>query len=220
MQKILKPEKSVVIVDDRERNSVISNYLEQKGLSLKFVRLTVGDYIISERVCIERKTADDFVNSIINARVFNQIETLKDNYSKPILIIEGNSFRETMNENAIKAAISTLVTKYDVSLVMTKNEKDTAKTVYWLTKKEQEEYKFEVGIKSKKKPKEIKKLQEHILSSFPGISTVLSRRLLEHFKSVKAVMNASESELAKVKGVNKKQARRIHDLLNQKYEDD
>ncbi len=220
MQKILKSEKSIVIVDDREKNTNITNYLEEKGLVINFIRLDVGDYVISERVCIERKTADDFVNSIIDGRVFRQIETIKINYPKAVLLIEGNNFRRSMNENAIKAAISTLVVKYDASVIMTKDEDDTAKIIYWLARKEQEDNKNDISIVKKKKPKDVRKLQEHVLLSFPGISTVLSKRLLEHFRSIKSVMNATEEELIKVKRISEKQVKKIHALLNEKYEVD
>ncbi len=216
MQQILKPyKKSIVLADDRERNSSIANFLEKMGLAVRFLRLNVGDYIISERVCVERKTSNDFVNSIINGRVFQQMQDIRRNYNKPVLIIEGSSFRETMNENALKAALSVLIVQYDASVLMTTDENDSAKTIYWLAKKEQEEDKRFVGIKGKKKPKETVELQEHVLSSLPGISTVLSKRLLKEFKSVKGVMNASESELAKVKGIGKNQAKKLYAIFNE-----
>lgn len=217
MQKILKSNKIVVLADDRERNSLISNFLNEKKITVRFIRLNVGDYIISDRTCIERKSSDDFVSSIVNGRIFEQMEEMKRNFEKPILIIEGRYFREGITENALKGAISTIILQYEIPILMTNDEKDTARTIYWLSKKEQEEFKRGIGIKGKKKPKEMKQLQEHVVASLPGVSTVLSKRLLERFKTLKAVANASETELAKVKGIGEKQAKRLYEILNEKY---
>ena len=55
-----------IIVDNRERNIGIIESLEEQGIDLNFAQLPVGDYIISDRICIERKTASDFESSIMN----------------------------------------------------------------------------------------------------------------------------------------------------------
>jgi Fanconi anemia group M protein len=220
MQEILKPNKIVVLSDDRERNSAVSNFLGEKDVAIKFIRLDVGDYIVSDRTCIERKSSDDFVNSIINGRIFQQMKEMKTNFEKPILIIEGKSFRERITENVLKATMSSIILEFGVPILITDDEKDTARMIYWLAKKEQEEFKRGIGIKGKKKPKEMKQLQEHIVASLPGVSTVLSKRLLGNFKSLKTLANASETELAKVKNIGEKQAKRLHRILNEKYEVD
>ena len=156
IQHILKPKDQVVIfVDFREESSGIKGAIEELGGSVKKIDLKVGDYICSDRVCIERKTSEDFINSIIDGRLFQQAEELIDNFTKPIIIIEGNYFRESMNENAIKATLSSLILDYGISVLTTKDEEDTAKTIYWLAKKEQVESQRPVGIKGKKKPKDI-----------------------------------------------------------------
>lgn len=138
IQHILKPKNQVIIFADfREEGSGIKDLMEEMGVNVKDMDLKVGDYICSDRVCVERKTSDDFINSIIDRRIFKQAEELIDNFTKPVIIIEGNYFRESMNENAIKAALSSLILDYGISVITIKDEEDTAKTIYWLAKREQ-----------------------------------------------------------------------------------
>jgi len=219
MQHILKPKNQVVIfVDFREDNNV-KTLLEKNGGIIKEMNLEVGDYLCSDRLCIEKKTADDFINSIIDGRLFKQLEELKDNFEKPVIIVEGNNFRETMNENAVKSALASIILDYEIPIIMTKNEEDTAKTIYWFSKREQIESERPVGIKGKKKPKDIKKLQEYIISGFPGISTKISKRVLEKFKTIKNFGNATEEELVKIDGIGKALAKKLNKMLNERYAD-
>jgi len=219
MQHILKPKDQVVIFVDSREDGKMEGLIKENGGNVKKMSLKVGDYICSDRVCIERKTSDDFVSSITDGRLFQQAEELIDNFTKPILIIEGNYFRESMNGNAIKAALSSLILDYGISVITTRDEEDTAKTIYWLAKKEQIESQRPIGIKGKKKPKDIKKLQEHIISGFPGVSTKISKRILEEFETIKKFSNATEQELIKIDGIGKALAKKLYKLMNEKYAD-
>ena len=215
-QRILKPSNKVVVIADYREKEVIEN-LKILGASVNEMNLKIGDFVCSEDgVVIERKTHSDFVSSIIDGRMFEQLRYLKENYEKPVIIVEGFSNRE-INESALKATIASLITKFNVSFVNTKNPLDTAKMIYWLAKKEQEDTNKILGFKQGKKPKEMKLLQEFILSSIPGISNVLAKRLLENFGSIEKVFNAPEMELSKIKGIGKKLANKVKKLLSNKY---
>ncbi len=214
-QKILKNENKIVVIADYREKEVISN-LRELGAEVNEMNLEIGDFIASDKIVFERKQHSDFVSSIIDGRIFEQAENLKKNFSKPIVIIEGNSNRE-ITDNALKATIASLLTNYEISLISTKNTHDTAKLIFWTAKKEQEENKNSVVFKVGKKPKSVKRLQEEIVASIPGISAVLSKRLLKHFGSVEKTFSASEQELTKVDGIGRKLAKRIIDVLNKNY---
>jgi Fanconi anemia group M protein len=214
-QMLLKPKgKTVIICDYREREMI--ELLEKIGAVVNERNLEVGDFVCSQRIVIERKTHSDFISSIIDGRIFDQVKALKTNFEKPVILIEGYSVRE-INENALKATIASLVVDYGVSMINTRNPLDTAKTVYWIAKKEQEELKQELAFKVGKKPEDRKKLKEFIVSGIPGVSTVLSKRLLEHFGSVEKIFAASEEELKAVKGIGEKLAKRTRKILTEKY---
>jgi Fanconi anemia group M protein len=218
MQTILKPkDKPIVIVDYRENKHSIKNYLENFGAIVKVLPLEVGDYICSERVCVEKKIGNDFVSSIIDGRLFQQATELKDNFEKPVIIVEGDYYRENMNENAIKSALASIILNYEIPIIMTRGEEETARIIFWLAKREQMISKIGIGIKGKKKPKRLNELQEYVLASLPGISTVLSKRILTKFKSIKNFVKAKESEMMEVKGIGKVLAKRLYRLLNEEY---
>ena len=62
------------------------------GVSLELKQLPVADYILSERVGIERKSAQDFNDSIKDGRLFNELIELKNNFVRPVLLLEGDPF--------------------------------------------------------------------------------------------------------------------------------
>ncbi|MEM5882993.1 MAG: ERCC4 domain-containing protein [Candidatus Aenigmatarchaeota archaeon] len=211
-QKILKPKEKILIVCDYREKEVIEE-LKKLGALVNVQSLGIGDFILSEKVCVEKKTHSDFISSIIDGRIFEQASLLRKNFEKPIIVIEGYSNRE-INDNALKAALACLLIDFGISLVNTKNSFDTAKLIYWIAKKEQSETKSEVAIKVGKKPKDIRKIQEFIVCSLPGVSTKTAVKLLKNFGSVEKVFSASEEELKKVLG---KKAEKIKKILREKY---
>jgi ERCC4-type nuclease len=49
-------EKDIIVVDSREFSSMTPVYLHEKGFWLIPMVLTVGDYVLSDDICIERKS--------------------------------------------------------------------------------------------------------------------------------------------------------------------
>ena len=82
-----------IIVDDREKASGIIELLEKCNIGVSLKRLRYGDYYIQPDWVIERKTALDFNQSIIDGRLFRQIMRLKRFYNRTFLLIEGNPFQ-------------------------------------------------------------------------------------------------------------------------------
>ena len=218
IQQILKPEdKVLVFVDYREDSCKIKEHLKEMNAIVKEIPLKIGDYLCSDRVCVERKTGDDFVSSIIDGRLFEQAKELKENFSKPIIVVEGYYSVSKINENAVKAALASIILDYEIPIIMTKPEKESASIIFWLAKREQNIKKRGIGIKGEKKPKGMEELQEHFISSLPGISTILSKRTLKEFKSIKKFVSAKESDMLKVKGISKPVAKKLYKILNEEY---
>ena len=214
-QKIFKPDGKVVIISDYREQDVIKE-LKLLGAAVNEMSLEVADFICSDKISIERKTHGDFINSIIDGRLFEQARNLSENFEKSILIVEGYSNRD-INENALRGALASLITDFNFTILNTRNQLDTAKTIFWIAKKEQQESKHSISFKVGKKPKEMKRLQEAIVSSVPGLSNVISKRLLEHFGNLENIFAADENELKKVKGIGSKLAKKIKNILTIDY---
>ena len=206
----------LIFIDSRE-NSIIE-YFKQYDCEIQKKMLLYGDFLVSDRVCIEKKTVNDFIQSITDKRLFQQLKLLKYNFEKPILIIEGEeSLYGILQPNIIRGALSSITIDLGIPIIWTRDIADTAGIVYWIARREQLLEKREVVLRNKRVPETTEEKQEYLISSLPDISSVRAKALLEHFKSPQAIFNASEEELRKVKGVGKKIAKNIRKVLEKNY---
>jgi Fanconi anemia group M protein len=171
------------------------------GFEVEFKELKVADYII-KGVAIERKTISDFISSMINRRLINQLEELQQ-YSSKLLIIEGIEEKELysdnnlgINANSVRGFLISILLKHKVPILLTKNAGDTAKFIEILSKRKQKETPLNITKKSLDK----KERMQFILEGFPGIGPKSAKKLLSEFKSIKNIINATEEDLKKVIG--------------------
>jgi ERCC4-type nuclease len=192
--------KTKIIVDTREKQSLISSFLVNKKANFDFEKLDIGDYKI-ENIIFERKTFPDLIASIIDKRLTQQLSSLKK-YEKQILIIEGfdyNYSKFKIHENAIRGALLSVAIDFNVPLIFTKNEEDTASFLI-ITAKKFEKPKAEYSIRQSKDSKTIEQQKKFILEGFPGIGPVAAKKLIEKFGSIKNIINAGEEELLQILG--------------------
>ncbi|KAL0961548.1 hypothetical protein HGRIS_006487 [Hohenbuehelia grisea] len=84
----LSKEPSRVIIDVREFRSTLPSLLHAAGLEIIPATLTVGDYILSPDMCVERKSLSDLIASFTSGRLYTQCELMSVHYKQPILLIE------------------------------------------------------------------------------------------------------------------------------------
>lgn len=77
-----------VVVDVREFRSSLPSLLHGRSMVIIPCMLTVGDYVLSPTICIERKSVRDLISSFKNGRLFTQAETMLQHYKHPMLLIE------------------------------------------------------------------------------------------------------------------------------------
>jgi len=208
--------KVLIFVDTRE--SSIFEYFKQYDCIIQKKMLLYGDFICSDRVCIEKKIVKDFIQSITDKRLFQQLKAMKDNFEKPILIIEGEEpLYGYLNPNVIRGALAAITVDLSIPILWTRDLADTAGLVYWIAKREQIDEKREITLRNKKVPETIEEQQEYLIASLPDISAVRAEALLEHFKSPKNVFNASVKELQEVKGIGEKIAEKIKKVIENQY---
>ncbi len=208
-------DKIIIIADYRERSVI--NYLTYYDCSVKEKNLMVGDFILSDRVCVERKKFQDFVNSIFDGRLFKQASELKKNFEKPIMIIEGRKYFGNVNKNSIRGALSSMAIDYGIPLIFTDDEEDTAGMLFTIAKREQKELNKSISIRGKKNKKNIYEMQKFLVSGLPFVNNKLSETLLESFKTPEKVFTADEEKLKKIKSIGEKKAKIIRKLLQTKF---
>ncbi len=195
-------EKQKVIVDYREKNSLVASELISLGIEVEFRELKVADYLVND-IAIERKTISDFIGSMLNKRIFRQLEEIQQ-YEKKFLIIEGFEEQELYNDdrtegvsaNAIRGFLLSIILKYKIPIIFSKDSEDTAKFINVLARKKVKESSLNVSKKNLNK----KERMQFILESFPGIGPKNAKKLLEEFKTIKNIMNSPLEEIEKVVG--------------------
>ncbi|MCD6524403.1 MAG: DEAD/DEAH box helicase [Thermococcus sp.] len=218
---VRKPKGIVVYVDSRELRSGVPKILKELGAEIEVKTLDVADYVVSEEVGIERKSANDFIQSIIDGRLFDQVERLKRAYEKPVIIIEGELYGiRNVHPNAIRGAIASVTIDWGVPILFSSGKEETAQFIYLLAKREQEERKKEVRLRSEKKALTLAERQRLIVEGLPNVSSTLAKRLLKHFGNVERVFTATEEELKEVEGIGDKKAREIRKVITAPYVED
>jgi ERCC4-type nuclease len=205
VQKIEEANQFSVICDNRETASPVVRYLSLMGVNLKLEQLTVADYIISQRAGIERKSAQDFNDSIKDGRLFNELIDLKNNFERVLLIIEGDPFLDSnLNTNALYGAITSIILNLGITIYRTQDAKETAMFIYQLAKKEQTDSKGDIKLRFEKAPIEFSHLLEFIIAGIPGVNSLRAKNLLKEFKTLQNIFNSDIPDLTKVDNICKK----------------
>ena len=130
-----------IIVDTREQK--LSKILDSKKdrITYENKQLDIADVVVSDEVAIERKEGFDFVSSIMDNRLFEQIMRLQETYNTPILILEGlndNVFENVgMKISSIYGALAFISYKLGIAVIPTRNIEDTAIVVERVAYREQ-----------------------------------------------------------------------------------
>ncbi|KAF5696813.1 DNA excision repair ERCC-4 [Fusarium globosum] len=77
-----------VVVDVREFRSSLPSLLHGRSMVIVPCMLTVGDYILSPNICVERKSLSDLISSFKDGRLYSQAETMFQYYKSVMLLIE------------------------------------------------------------------------------------------------------------------------------------
>ena len=216
------PRKPTIIVDSRELGSATTRELSKYDIAITQETLSIGDFIISDRTAVERKTVEDFVASIIDGRLFEQVSNLKSAYEMPILLIEGESFQTSRNiaPEAVMGAVASVIVDFGVPVVWTRSPSESALLLLSIARREQSKGERRPRIRMERKPESLAHEQEFVVAGLPLVDTVLARRLLRAFGTIEKVFLASEQELQNVEGIGRKISDRIRKLLTAPYRED
>ena len=77
-----------IIVDHREFRSSLPGLIHAKFITVIPLMLTVGDYVLSPQICVERKSVPDLISSFKDGRLYTQCEAMFRYYDQPCLLIE------------------------------------------------------------------------------------------------------------------------------------
>jgi len=209
----------IIYIDHRERGAGIVRELLSEDIDLRQSTLPVGDFILSDRVAVERKTTRDFTSTLIRGDLFEQLINLKSTYIKPILLIEGNNlYASSMSPKAIQGAITSIMVDYDIPIIFADNEKESIEMLLAIAKREQRDKSRAPTIRASKSTETLYEDQIVLLSALPNINNILAERILEEFKTPQAFFAASPDQMRKVHGIGTQIANRIDQILTEPYD--
>ncbi len=212
-----------IIADSREQQSKVLKELDMDtDVTLEIVNnLEVGDYIVGPNAAVERKDVKDFCDTLTGERsMFEQIGNMKNAYNESVLLIEGDQgklYTQNIHPNAIRGAKASIINDYQVSIVTTIDQKDTAQMLKSLAVRQQKDNDAKVNAHGRKQTKTVKQQQEYIVSSFKDIGPVGAENLLQHFNTIENIINASVEELQKVDNIGEESAKQIYSTVRVEY---
>ena len=189
------------------------------GVEVVVSVLGVGDYLLSDSVCIERKTISDFLASMYSGRLGYQLQLLANSFKMPFLLIEGRPeyYPRTINMKSFYAYLSKLVLSSPIGLIQTPDMPASALLISLMFQK--------LGngpsiphLRLRNKARSETEMVLRVMDSFPGIGPVLSTRMLRKLKTLRSVFQAQEKTIAEIKGVGKRKAKSLMTLLDYVFE--
>jgi len=184
----MKPTEQVhIIIDHREHKLKALLDKRKEKITYESKQLDIADVVISNEVAIERKEGFDFVSSIMDNRLFEQLLRLKDTYQYPILILEGLNdkvFENTgMKISSIYGALSFVSYKLGISVIPTRNLEDTVIVIERIAYREQ--VKDNMPLLSRKAPKELSKKERRtfIVEGLVDIGPKKAKTLIDKYKT-------------------------------------
>jgi ERCC4-related helicase/ERCC4-type nuclease len=212
-----------IVVDQRELDASIARDLStRENCETRLETLAVGDYVLSDRVVVERKSVSDFLDTLTGGErsLFEQVGDAARHYARPVVLIEGEDLygERNVHPNAIRGALASLAVDFGASVLRTTDESDTADLLHVIAGREQDKDGREVSVHGEKGAKTLTEQQEYVVSAIADIGPVTARALLAEFGTVEGVMIANEDDLQEVSGVGDVTAERIREVVGSDYE--
>ncbi len=137
-----------------------------------------------------------------------------------IVILEGSPkiIRSLTDRwRAIYGAIASVIVS-GVTVAPSGGVEETAQLIYSIASKSQSSWSFKRHIIARKpRLSSIREWQEYIVQCLPNVGPKIARKLLARYGSVRAVFNASSTELSRVEGLSEAEAQEIITILNARY---
>ena len=210
---------SIIIIDAREDNR-FQKALENKKLEVKSDFLQVGDYLLGNSICIERKEGNDFLQSIRDRRIWEQASNLTQ-YDHPIIcIITGDIWRDFYFSNSdwihksYLGAIASLAGSYGISVLTFQTDSDFVDFVVQIEKQITSDKTSSRPKPFMRKCKSITDRKENCLSAIEGVSIITAQKLLNKFGSINAIANAKEEDFEDIERLGSKTISKIKETLN------
>lgn len=205
-----------IVVDTRELRSQLPFYLYKSNNQLTISTLKIGDYLLNENICIERKNIYDLISSIKTGRLYIQARMFTYFYNQHFILIEFNNrpcfsdfynhSQETFKNSLISKFCLFLMTFPTTKILWSENCLFSAKLFRRLQKKE-----LVSEIISNIDP-----TLHEILLSIPGINQFNINKIKKYFLNLKELINCPRTVL--ISKMGEYNGELIYSFFNNKLE--
>ena len=229
-----------VVVDVREFRSSLPSLLHGRNMVVVPCMLTVGDYVLTPNICIERKSIKDLVSSFQDGRLYNQAETMLQHYKNPMLLIEFDAQKaftlEPLLDLSSSLGTASVVGSDLQSKLVLLCLAFPKLRIIWSSSPYQTAEIFEELKKLQDEPDPIKSVQiglemgddpetrtfnqtpQDMLRAVPGVTGKALNRLILEYENVQDVANTDEEELSEL--IGRENARQIRHFFDRSVWDE
>jgi ERCC4-type nuclease len=223
-----------LIIDSREKSDFSSEVIRKANkinVLNKKEWLEVGDYVIGD-ACFEAKSAQDFLQSVMNKRMWLQVDNMDKNYNNNFVVIYGTieeavvkvikyikidsntSRQQIKNRLALqfKGAIGRLRLDYGINVIWRDTVEDAAEELVTLAKMIL--VKRQIIAPTSLKRIATDDVRIDMLTSIKGVSKTKAKELLDKHGCIMEIGDCKPSELTVIKGIGDTVANRILSILN------
>uniref|UniRef100_A0ACB8G6N5 Uncharacterized protein n=2 Tax=Sphaerodactylus townsendi TaxID=933632 RepID=A0ACB8G6N5_9SAUR len=212
-----------ILVDSREISSgpsVISTLKAAHGVKVQVCPLGSCDYIISNRLAVERMSQAELLNGAQRSKAAQRAQQLKSTFDRICVLIEkerakaGEAQRGTQRTKHYDSLLSSFL-RGGIRVLFSSSQEETAELLKELALVEQRKGAAIVV------PTEVQGPGQDALRfylSMPGVSYVAALALCHGFCSVEEMANSSPSELAARAQVTRQKAEEIYRYLRYSFD--
>nr|MDB4346202.1 helix-hairpin-helix domain-containing protein [bacterium] len=223
----------VLKIDSRENSELTKHVItncEMLNIPYEKMWLDVGDYTFAN-VCFEAKSSFDFLQSVINKRLWNQIDNMDATFLNNVVIVYG-TFSEAIENyltyvkvtknrgnqarllrNKFDGAFGKIILDTDCSVIWVNSAKEAGRLISVVSKMQPIDREIHTPSLVRKKISTTD-LRIDVLCTIKGISPKKAKLLIKKFGSIMELGEASIEEISEIEGLGNVLAKRILGVLN------
>ena len=213
--------RQTVLVDVRELRSALPFMLFKKGFEIAPSTLSIGDYVLSRDIAVERKsvTGNDLQGSLISGRLYKQLTNMTHAFAWPVVLLEFSTNRVfqlqatesatgEINPTSLIAQIAAIIIHFpSLRLIWSPTFSFTA-SVFARLKQGREQPRIDPATKepvsandpvNQAKSATTKRAIE-FLKACPGVTAANLPLILKRVKSIKELVELDDAEIVATMG--------------------